>query len=241
MLLKYGANINTLNDLGHPPIYYVRTKTLMKIFLKNNANINYVDIHGNNLLHNHVLNNSTKGIIKVLINNGLNINSVNFNGDTPLHYVQNIDIAHALLFKNNIANLQNINDETPLHNILKLYNNDVIDLINIFVDYEDIINIQDKNGNTPLHIFCYTLNNIWKTQPNIDKNIAFIIIGNLLKHNADILKKNNYNMKPFDIILQEQHTMYSNIFQCLLQEIKKYIQDNNNDLDYINSFNKLCI
>ncbi len=245
LLIKHGGNVNQLNQLGYPPIYYARTKTLIKVFIQNNANIHFIDGYGNTLLHNHSIHNTTKGIIKLLINNGLHINSINYNGDTPLHYVQNIEIAYGLLSKSGgcVLTLQNNNGETPLHNILKLYNNDIISLIILLLEYQDIINIQDSNGNTPLHVFCNTIHYQWTSNPNIDKNIAFTIIGILLKNNANTVLTNNQNMTPFDVILQESGTqnLCHNVFDCLIQEIYKYIQEQNNLPDYINIFNKLYI
>lgn len=174
-------NINHRNHFGETAVNYTCTQTMNKIillpftvFLIGNANPNISDHCGNLPLHNIFYKSKHryyKYNTQTLINMGSNINAQNLSGETPLH----------VLCRNQL---------NPDGQYL-LKNDELVDIIKIFLRNNVDINIQDKiNGDTPFHIILL----------NYDSKSMNIPYQRLIKTIIDLMMEHHikWNQSNFD-------------------------------------------
>lgn len=96
------------------------------MLLDNGAEVNAVNIHGQNSLHILVLHTSDafnlgEGLARLLLDRGVNLNGRDKDEITPLHmacYNGHVGIAMMLLDYGAQSNAEDIRGQTPLHQVL---------------------------------------------------------------------------------------------------------------------------
>lgn len=123
ILLKYGADINMRDNLCRNCLFYLLNSEkddileFLSFLIKNDVNVNEVDLDGNSPLIIAV-NKNMKQILRMLLANGANVDhKVSDSGNTALHIaVQSCDIEVVQIILSYRPNLGivNKNNETPI-------------------------------------------------------------------------------------------------------------------------------
>ncbi|MGH4052877.1 MAG: ankyrin repeat domain-containing protein [Clostridium sp.] len=108
MILKKGANVNSINISGKTPVFYCSfnySVELLSLLVEYGADINIKDKYKNTLLHDDYINcyeEHFEEFLKALIGFGFDINSPNSTGLTPLGFCENEKIKTILIKYNGI-------------------------------------------------------------------------------------------------------------------------------------------
>lgn len=89
LLIKHGANVNTVGPNGAPPLHTAikaNNPELVKLLINNGADVNTVDLHHTPPLHT-AIESASEEIVKLLIAKGADVNAVDMKRNTPLHKV----------------------------------------------------------------------------------------------------------------------------------------------------------
>ena len=159
--LNFNLNFKSLNGetLLQLAINYENTEMATKL-LKSNINLNNRDmVFGLNALHQTIILNNLD-LFKKLLNTTIDLNLSDYYGNTPLHYIlidKRLNYLPLLLAKQNIDfNSVNINGEIPLHILLDIDINSLLETDNenqtilTKMILESDLNIQDNQGITCL-------------------------------------------------------------------------------------------
>lgn len=159
--LYFNLNFKSLNGetLLQLAINYENTEIATKL-LKSNINLNNRDmVFGLNALHQTIVLNNLD-LFKKLLNTTIDLNLSDYYGNTPLHYIlidKRLNYLPLLFAKQNIHfNSVNINGEIPLHILLDIDINFLLDTDNdnstilTKMILESDLNIQDNQGITCL-------------------------------------------------------------------------------------------
>jgi uncharacterized protein len=118
-LVRYGAEVNTVNDCGGTPLSEAASlgnADLVSYLLSVGAKL-WVQEQTEPSLHEAVRGGNLE-IVKMLIHAGANVNGENDLDETPLHIAaqedKNIEIVHLLLASGANVNATRIFDQTPL-------------------------------------------------------------------------------------------------------------------------------
>jgi ankyrin repeat protein len=267
--IKINDKINTGENALHIAINTQEDK-ITELLLDYDININEQDYSYDFTPLHYAINLGNKKIIKKLIKKGANINIQDIYGNTLLHYCiveKNIEILDYIInLKIDTGyNLWNIDGNTPLHLLLMVNQENIINIDkNILIKFVENtnLNIPNNDGNTQLYYIC--LLDLWKNIKNIlelkkldisifnkkEKKIIDLIkekelfIDMVTKSYLNRLRKNKKtwnneweNMCVRDLYLNKLSSEEKNI---IIKEINKKKNINNkNELCYQIIYNKI--
>lgn len=138
-----------LNNSGDALLHFAvinQNIEMIKILLKNSADVNVKDLNWNTPLHYATIYHNIL-IIKLLFHYGANVNAQNANGWTSLHFACSYNsyyIIDILLEYNADINLKNKDGETGIDVLQKYYNNPkFIQLIKFLLIRKELWNLWD--------------------------------------------------------------------------------------------------
>ncbi len=123
LLLQYKVNVN----YGLPLMLAIRNGyiEIIELFLEHGADVNAKDSCNNTPLHESVIVNGHIEMVRLLVENGADINAVGYYGCTPLNRALHYEPSEIIIFllkKGADANLPDIDQFTPMCNLLSLSN-----------------------------------------------------------------------------------------------------------------------
>jgi len=83
-LIDYGANVNVKNDEGITPLHLAGWADIVKLLIKNGANLESVSKNGETPLVNLASEQEREDVIEALLQAGANVNAKNARGETAL-------------------------------------------------------------------------------------------------------------------------------------------------------------
>jgi ankyrin repeat protein len=183
-LVSAGANVNTVDNFGHYPLYYAIDRQNMKaieLLLQNHASVDIVDELGHGAFY-YAIHSGKTAIVDLFL-------KYNVAHLSPHEKENELQIAiptdNTYLVKRfiNESNINNIDEkgQTPIFKALKTSS---IKSTKLLVKKGASVNVADKNGNTPLH-YAMAYND-----GNID------LVGFLLEKGADPLAHSNEDRLP---------------------------------------------
>ena len=171
-LIKKGADINTPDKNGFPPLAYTNNLKMIKYLLEKGANPDFYYPSGNTLFHNAVKSNNLE-LAYLLYKAKANPNLKNKNGDLPLDIAFSEDMRTILL-----SSGAKLNERLYVHQAVRENN---IKYLNNLLELGADINIADKKGNTPI---------FYAQNPKILKL--------LIKAKANLMHTNNSGYTPVE-------------------------------------------
>jgi hypothetical protein len=135
-LIDEGADVNSIDDASELPLLFTtisfcKNFNVVKLLVKNGANVNSTNSHGDtiimDILHDNDINNKDINNILFFIQKNININAKNSNGDTAL----------IIIFKNQYAEIE-----------------DKIKGIELCINNGADINVKNNDGKTALFYAC---------------------------------------------------------------------------------------
>ncbi len=213
-LLKQGADINMVDNIGNTPLVYCAyslffyyEEEIVKFLIDSGADLNAVGLKGS-LLHivtNHWSGSKTElDRIEYLIHKGADVNVSDANGWTPIFCAVDRganDIVELLITKGaDIAKVDKYGN-TPFHYAAN------VDLVKLFVEKGCNIDAINKKGNTLLHELAYWENSIYESSKW--RNSEWVrerktdLVKKLIELGADISITNNKGQTALDIFKME--------------------------------------
>lgn len=187
-LLKEGADPNTCDQNGVPPICVISSNSVARSIIAARPNLNLKPAGKATLLH--VVKSPLAA--EYIIDNGLSrrqdIDLTDAGGRTPLHIAAetgNGALLKALVEKGASVNARDASGQTPLIKIIRWHISDH-GSIELLLSKGSDANLADNEGMTPLH---HALN---LTRAN--DNHAKAAISSLIKYGANIKLKNNHGV-----------------------------------------------
>ncbi|SPM44542.1 ankyrin repeat-containing protein 16 [Orientia tsutsugamushi] len=245
LLLNNGADVNLPDMHDTSPLHYIIKVSRCSInriqpLLDNGGNINLQDGNGETILHTSASYNR-RDIVEFLLNNNADVNIKNKSGKTPVHLAaqsSNQCILQLLLDRYpDMVNLQDHNDKTALHLVVKSYLEilsagpyilefrendrnkrliDTLDVLDTLLNMGSDLNIKDNDGQTALHLAVLgysTLNEAYYLR-NADDNLdiscrSIDLIKSLCKNNnVNFILKNNDGYTVLDLALAIEHDQH---------------------------------
>jgi ankyrin repeat protein len=197
LLIDNKYDINKKDSYITPFIYAIENKQheILKLLLKNkNIDIQYCGPEGDDNPMMIAIDNNDEYVINLLLEHKFNVDLFNRHLDTSLNYALknkklSVDILAKLILSGNL-NIQNVDGETPLHNLCKYHNLD--NYSNLLVNKELDIFIKDNHNKRPLD---------YLSGHTINKLIKFATKSyNTQLNDSSILKKtikNDYELKKY--------------------------------------------
>ncbi len=195
--------------------------------------------NGDTPLHLAAKYNRTK-VITLLLDRGAKIDSKNYYGNTLLHYAvyrQNLEVIQLLLDRGANVEIKNQHNWTPLNEAAFDGN---VKIITLLLDRGGNIESHAGDGRTPLHnaachgkveALALLLDkgaNIESKDCNRDTFISYILRGNNVQQQVDLLVKN----KPYYINMsQRPSTLLGTVIMYMLKKSKE--RNNQHRYDYI--------
>ena len=240
-LLKHGADVDARDHTFQSSLHLAESygmQQVAKILLKNHADVNFQDNHGETALHRLLGNsmyNDHSGFnhLRLLLLRGAEANRRDKDNQTPFllamrsHWFRTARVllehgADATFVENNA---ENDNGKSPWHILSEsqIYDLDeVLDhaLLLLMLGLE--VDRRDKNNETPLHL-------------EMRRN-RFRLAGILLKHGADANAENNHGMTPLHILSKshiKDEVYIRNLVQLLLNngaEVNRWNEVNDTPL-----------
>lgn len=194
ILFEYGANPNEKDGDEWPLFFTVciyNTIDFVKLFIKNNVQINIEHKWGGQAIHWAVRKNKPQ-IIELLIQAGADVNAPAYNNYSPLHYaVEDNDFSLVKLLIKNGANINILNrfDRSPIFLVI---GNENIEILKFFIDNNADVNRRAWWRWTPLHVAA--------SRGNLE------IVKILVENNAESNVCNSESKTPLDLAIESNHT-----------------------------------
>ena len=246
ILKKNFKLLNKQNNLGetclHTAINYNNNDIALE-YIKYDINLDIKDYTYELTSINYAINNNNN-ILDLILEKKFNYNSQDYKGRNYLHYLIIFDLKiYIIKFIKLFNNLLNFNDtnikgETPLHLLIKSYNdfNDFNYIIKILIKYTKL-NIQDYYGNTCFYYFIKK--NIWKNyKVEIQTKKLDIYIYN--ENNIQIINivdKKDYEEFLDLIILSYLHRLKTK--KKIVYKYIEYCRNNNSLTEFKTKFKKI--
>ncbi|XP_072393584.1 uncharacterized protein [Diabrotica undecimpunctata] len=151
LLINWNAEVNTTREYNISPLMDAakRQLALVKILIKNDANIQHVDQNGWTVLH-HAVKFNNKPIVTFLLKNKVEIDTTNNEGDTPLMIACRSNLTS--MFEHlvtNKADIHKINKKkmSVLHHAVK---GNSIEIVAYLLEKKVDVNAKDANDRTAL-------------------------------------------------------------------------------------------
>lgn len=150
-LIRIGADVNKINDLGETPLYEVSRLDIemAQLLLSHGVDINWGNNRGETCLHKATSYRYPR-MAQFLLEHGASINQTDNNGQTPLHWVfqdGDLETLQLLLSYGADVNCANNLGDTPLHKAVRY---GPVDRVGLLIEYGAHINQINKKGKTPL-------------------------------------------------------------------------------------------
>lgn len=219
-LLKY-VNINFQDDRNeHTPLYMAvccNHLNVIKYLLEKGAdpNITVTTFDANGKIHqgfSTAMIASQRGYneaLQLLLKYKVDVNLLHNTLNTALHMARDLNITKKLLEHGADPNIQNFENETPLHIASGVGYNETTKLL---VKHGAYLNIKNSNGNTPLHLIMIQP---WES-PVDPLNGYSDTVNTLLQFGADTNIFDHYGNLALHKASYRNHTDNVNIMDCLL-------------------------
>uniref|UniRef100_A0A2C9KYM9 Uncharacterized protein n=1 Tax=Biomphalaria glabrata TaxID=6526 RepID=A0A2C9KYM9_BIOGL len=165
------------------------------VFLKNGANLEDNDYHGNTALIKSAQGSFSVEVLKYLLDKGADVNQKDCWGLTALHAAaesHKLDFVEVLLKYNVPVNLKSDEGLTPLHLAVRDVNT-----VRFFLENQANVNADDFYGDTPLSLASASHGDLWE------------VVRLLIASGSDINHRNTSGMSPVWLAAQNYNT------QCL--------------------------
>jgi ankyrin repeat protein len=232
-LLKYGSNLNIIDNNGYAAIHYAiftRDKKILELILKYTENINIRCSTGETALH-IATNLQLYEMCELLIKNKINLNIQDYTHEfTALHYATNLNSLKLLklyIDNNGDINIQDVFGNTVLHYTIIENNYEILNyIINSEIINKTNFNLWNIDGKIPLHILLenyvesfdeYMSKLIEKSNLNIrdnEGNSCLMFLVNLkiysqfksilIKKKLDIYVKNKKDILLFEFLKESE-------------------------------------
>ena len=121
-LIARGADVNAINEYGHTPLYFSRSRAVVQTLIDNGTDLDrkqeYTQIPLvyaiDEYSKNPLFYAANKEVAQALIDNGVEVNAVDRNGMTPLFYAANKEVAQVLIDNGADVNAVDRNGMTPI-------------------------------------------------------------------------------------------------------------------------------
>jgi ankyrin repeat protein len=189
LLLKHGANPNSINKKGYTPLHYASGRgylDIMKLLLDYNASLTIYS--STNALSIHFAIHGGLEAFQLLLDHGANMNSPNYNNVPMINLVSSFDKSSDILklLIDNGADINNIDIKygTPLH-AASFFNNmkTATLLIDSGIDINAVV--------TQAKITAYKLGNQDKSKGRDVANMLYKLMNNRASNNASVPMSNN--------------------------------------------------
>ena len=225
LLLEHGANVNDKDKDYTTPLHLAMEGgfyDVAQIFLEHDAKPNVANKDGITPLHiafkptsyvNYSPENEevlTASFARSLLEHGADVNAMDKDHTTPLLLAiqrKMYDITRNLISRGAEPNVKNDRGTTPLHLLLEgdfSNEDDIPDLVRLFLDHDVDVNARDKNHATPL---------LLAAEEHMD-DIAQI----LLERGADPNVKNTQGKTPLHLLLERNFHDHDDINDVLVVE-----------------------
>jgi len=188
-LIKRGAGVNFVDNIGNSPLVYAvqkRTLPIVKLLIKKGANVNFLIKRTNKSILMYAIELGEADIVKHLVKSGADIHFRNSKGISILKKVSDIGNKEIFefLIKYNVSNCitGEIFESEIIYDVIM---KNRLDLLKILVNNNLDINIQDEQGDTAL---TYAI-----------RNKTIDILKYLIANGADIHNINNNGQSIEDI------------------------------------------
>ncbi|XP_028140674.2 uncharacterized protein LOC114334778 [Diabrotica virgifera virgifera] len=193
LLINLNAEVNTTNEYNLSPLMDAakRQLPLVKILIKNDANVQHIDQNGWTVLHHAVKSNNTL-IVTSILENKVEIDTPNNEGDTALMIACKSNLPkmfeHLVMNKADIHKF-NKNKMSVLHHAVK---GNSIQIVKYLLEMKVDINATDSNDRTALMLACF--------------NNFVDIVRLLVKYNANIqYTSKDWKCSALDICKRKDH------------------------------------
>lgn len=159
-ILSLNVDVNLKNNYGRTPLLLLahaetNFHACLNVLLENGADVNAVDVNGENLVHKCALERSNSNEIEMVLESGGNWRSTNAFGDNVLALAVkggNPEIVKLFLTLGADVNARNFAEKTPLHSLVHVNNNTFVDCLSTMLDHGGDLNAVDEEGNSLLLI-----------------------------------------------------------------------------------------
>lgn len=164
LLIDAGLNPNELNNEEQSPLFYVNDKDSFNTLLRNGADINKLDVHGNNALLNILpIASDKEALVYAMVESGIDINAVNEKGYNAL-FIGGLQYAKYLIEKGiDVNHLDNDGNNILLFTLKNFKFSKNYDMAKLLINlahvsieepnYEDEIAIMYANEISVLELF----------------------------------------------------------------------------------------
>lgn len=230
MIVRAGADVNTLNYENRTPLHEARTPEIARLLLANGAVINQQDSSGNTPLHY-----APPDVAHLYIDAGADVNCQNIFGRSPLHIrcelysgKEQHNVIQHLLDHGADINARNIIGDTPLHAL----NANNADITSLLIEAGGDVNAINIDGRTPLFFAAYYGSIIaihrlihYGAAVNARDKYGYTplhfmmltsfdfpnVVKELLSAGSDLKLTDNNGNTPYALAIKKQHIPYANI------------------------------
>lgn len=224
LLVKSGLNIDSVNNEGQTPLFFVKSPRIAEKFVKAGANINHEDHLGNTpIFYAAKIDDKDFSLSSQFVRLGADINHLNHQGQTPVYgvNVQN-DIQKFVNLGANLA-LKDKNGNTPLINYDISSDSKELDNLNAYLkNGVDIKYVDDF----PILKLCLENDIEWN-------RLNKLCIDMLIKNGADIFAEDREGLNFLSYVLKNSRNMDDESYKYARNDLKLKYGKNLNVVDIL--------
>ncbi|KAI8746594.1 serine/threonine-protein phosphatase 6 regulatory ankyrin repeat subunit A-like [Biomphalaria glabrata] len=185
---------------------------VIEVFLKNGANLEDNDYHGNTALIKSAQGSFSIEVLKYLLDKGADVNQKDCLGLTALHNAatesHKLDFVEVLLEYNVPVNLKSNEGLTPLHQAVRDVNT-----VRFFLENQANVNADDFYGDTPLSLASASHGDLWEVVQLLIASGSDINNRNTSGMSPVWLAAQNYNLKCLQLLIDAKADLGPNYQQ----------------------------